>query len=223
METKQYAVFGLGIFGSTVAKTLSKYGCEVLAVDRNMTCVERIAEHVTKAVVANVTDKDELLRLGIREFDVVIIAIGSHLEESILATMLVKELGVPFVIAKAKNRQFKQILEKIGADLVVRPEKEMGIRIAKRLLRKSIVDLVEIDEDYSIVEIRVPDAWVGKSLELLNLRKTYSINVLGYKTRTNKHLQMDIDPKYVVEKGTHFLVVAKTDEIERFDYMMKES
>ena len=217
MKKKQYAVFGLGIFGTTIARTLSKCGYEVLAVDQDMDLVEQVANDVTKAVVANVTDKEELQELGIDEFDVVVIAIGSHLEESILATMIVKELGVPFVVAKAKNRQAMKILEKIGVDQVVRPEKEMGERLAKHLIRNSIVELNELDEDYSIVEFKVLDRWIGKTLQSLNLRVKHSINVLGYKNGGQDKIQMDVDANYVIKSGDHFLMVVKTKEIEKLD------
>lgn len=217
MKKKQYAVFGLGIFGTTIARTLSKYGYEVLAVDQDMDLVEQVANDVTKAVVADVTDKEELQELGIDEFDVVVIAIGSHLEESILATMIVKELGVPFVVAKAKNRQAMKILEKIGVDQVVRPEKEMGERLAKHLIRNSIVELNELDEDYSIVEFKVLDRWIGKTLQSLNLRAKHSINVLGYKNEGQDKIQMDVDANYVIKSGDHFLMVVKTKEIEKLD------
>ena len=217
MKKKQYAVFGLGIFGTSVARTLSKAGYEVLAVDQDMDCVERIADDVTKAVVADVTDRAELLQLGIDDFDVVIIAIGTHLEESILATMLVKELGVPFVVAKAKNHQAMQILQKIGADQIVRPEKQMGERLAKQLFRNSIVELNELDEDYSIVEFKVLDEWIGKSLQSLDLRAKHSINVLGYKNENSEKFMMDVDANYVIKHGDRFLMVARTKEVEKLD------
>ena len=156
MKDKQYAVLGLGVFGSTIATTLSQYDCEVIAIDKDIACVERIADEVTKAAVANTTDLEQLRALGIGDIDVAIIAIGTHLEEAVLTTMNVKELGVPYIIAKAKNRQFSTILEKVGANRVIRAEKDMGVRVAKSLLRKSIVDLVELDEDYSLVEINAP-------------------------------------------------------------------
>lgn len=133
MNSKQYAVLGLGIFGSTVATTLAEYGCEVIAVDQDESCVERVADEVTKAVVANVTDQEELRAIGIEDIDVAIVAIGTHLEEAVLATMNLKELGVPYVIAKAKNKQFMKILEKVGANKVIRAEKDMGLKVAKSL------------------------------------------------------------------------------------------
>ena len=208
MNSKQYAVLGLGIFGSTVATTLAEYGCEVIAVDQDESCVERVADEVTKAVVAN-------------DIDVAIVAIGTHLEEAVLATMNLKELGVPYVIAKAKNKQFMKILEKVGANKVIRAEKDMGLKVAKSLLRKSIVDLVELDEDYSVVEIKAPLDWVGKNFIDLNIRRVYNMNIIGIKHGDEDHLSLDVAPEYVIQNGDHFLVIGKTKELERFDYMTK--
>lgn len=221
MNSKQYAVLGLGIFGSTVATTLAEYGCEVIAVDQDESCVERVADEVTKAVVANVTDQEELRAIGIEDIDVAIVAIGTHLEEAVLATMNLKELGVPYVIAKAKNKQFMKILEKVGANKVIRAEKDMGLKVAKRLLRKSIVDLVELDEDYSVVEIKAPLDWVGKNFIDLNIRRVYNMNIIGIKHGDEDHLSLDVAPEYVIQNGDHFLVIGKTKELERFDYMTK--
>lgn len=220
MKNKQYAVLGLGVFGSTVATTLSQYDCEVIAIDIDETCVERIANEVTKAVVADTTDIEQLRVLGLEDIDVAIIAIGTHLEEAVLTTMNVKDLGVPYVIAKAKNKQFSKILEKVGANRVIRAEKDMGIRVAKSLLRKNIVDLVELDEDYSLVEINAPFDWIGKSFQILNLRRTFHINVIGVKN-SDDNMLLNIGADYIVKKGDRFLVIGKTAELERFDYLTK--
>ena len=142
---KQFVVLGLGIFGSTLVKTLSQYGREVIAIDKNPENVQRVADFATKAVIGDVTDFQFLSDLGLDDMDVGIVAIGDRLEDSILATMNLKELGVPYVIVKAKNKRFKVVLEKIGADYVVRPEKEMGEKVARTLLRKNIKDLIELD------------------------------------------------------------------------------
>lgn len=215
---KQYAVIGLGVFGSTIAKTLAYLGCEVLAIDKNLDCVERIANDVTKAAQADATDKDELISLGIQDFDVVVVAIGNHLEDSILSVMNVKELGVKLVIAKAKNKTFMQILKKVGADRVIRPEKEMGMKVAKSLVRRHIVDLIELDPEYCVVEMIAPSQWVGKSLKILNVRAIYGFNILGVKYAGEEKLHLSVDPDYQIQEGDHFLVVAETKKAERFDH-----
>ncbi len=221
MENKQYVVLGLGVFGSTVTKTLSQYGCEVLAIDKNPECVQRISEFATRAVIGDFTDKQFLIDLGIEGFDVGIVATGTHLEESLLGVLNLKELGVNMIIAKAKNKRFKEILEKIGADRVVRPEKEMGSRVARSILRKNIIDLIEIDENYSVVEMKVPQAWVGNTLLNLNLRKNYGINILGKRNMDTMKLDVSIDPDYEIHMNDHFLMIAETVKIEKLDYLIE--
>ena len=221
MENKQYVVLGLGVFGSTVTKTLSQYGCEVLAIDKNPECVQRISEFATRAVIGDFTDKQFLIDLGIEGFDVGIVATGTHLEESLLGVLNLKELGVNMIIAKAKNKRFKDILEKIGADRVVRPEKEMGSRVARSILRKNIIDLIEIDENYSVVEMKVPQAWVGNTLLNLNLRKNYGINILGKRNMDTMKLDVSIDPDYEIHMNDHFLMIAETVKIEKLDYLIE--
>lgn len=222
MQSKQYVVLGLGVFGSTITKTLSQFGCEVLAIDKDPECVQRVSEFATKAVIGDITDRQFLIDLGVEEFDVGVVAIGNHLEESLLGVLNLKEIGVPHIISKAKNKQFKVVLEKIGADRVVRPEKEMGERVARSMLRKNITDLVEIDESYSIVEMKVPLAWVGHSLNGLDLRKNYGINILGLRDMKTHKLLLSIDPSYLIQNEDHFLMIAETDKIEKFDYLVEK-
>lgn len=220
MVNKQFVILGLGVFGSTIAKTLASFDQEVLAIDKDPECVDRVADFVTKAVIGDITDKDFLSELGVNEFDVGIVAIGDHLEESILGVMNLKELGVNYIVAKAKNKRFMQVLEKVGADRVVRPEKEMGLKIARNLLRTNITDLIQLDDTYSVVEMKPAKEWVGKSIMELDLRKKYNINILGKRNRETQKLEFFIDPKYVLQADDHFLLVADTEKIERLDYTM---
>lgn len=220
MKSKQVVVLGLGVFGSTITKTLSQYGCEVVAVDKNDECVQRVSECATKAVIGDITDQQFLIDLGIEGFDVGIVAIGNHLEESLLGVLNLKEIGIPYIIAKAKNKRFKAVLEKIGADRIIRPEKEMGERLARGLLRKNITDLVELDENYSLVEMKVPQAWVGHTLSSLDLRRKYGINILGQRDMETQKLELSVDPDYVLKMNDHFLMVAETEKIEKFDYLI---
>lgn len=215
---KQFVVLGLGVFGATVARTLSSYDCEVLAIDNDHEHVEQLAEDVTRAVIGDITDMEFLKELGVGEFDVGIVAIGNHLEDSILAVMNLKELGVKHIIAKAQNKRFEDVLLKVGADRVVRPEKEMGEKVARSLLRNNITDLIPLDEDYSVVEMKVPFSWVGKSLSHLNLRKKYNINIIAKRDQFSHKLEFFVDPNERVKQGDVFLVVADTEKIEEFDY-----
>ena len=169
-KDRQYAVLGLGIFGSTVAKTLSKFNCEVIAVDTDIKCVDRMADIVTQAIQCDITDINQLRAAGIQDCDIAIVSMGSHFEESVMAIINLKELGVPYIVAKAKNKRYMQIFKELGANKVVRPEKEMGEMVAKSVLGKNIVDIVDLDHEYSVVEIPTPGAWVGKTLIELDLR-----------------------------------------------------
>jgi len=222
MENKQFVVLGLGVFGSTVTKTLSQFGYEVLAIDKDPDCVQRVSDYATKAVIGDITDLQFLIDLGIEEFDVGIVAIGDHLEESLLGVLNLKEMGVPHIIAKAKNKRFKVVLEKIGADRVVRPEKEMGERIARSLIRKNIADLIEIDENYSVVEMKAPREWVGHTLISLDLRKNYNVNILGMRDESTHKLNLAVDPRYVIQPRDHLLMIAETEKIEKFDYLNED-
>lgn len=220
-EDKQYAVLGLGIFGSTVAKTLSAYNYEVVAVDADIKCVERMADIVTQAVQCDITDKEELRAAGVGDCDIAIVGTGSHLEATVMAIINLKELGVPYIIAKAKNKRYMQIFSKVGADRVVRPEKEMGVVVAKSLLSNSIIDMIDIDGDYSLVELKVPPKWVDHSLRELDVRNRYGINVIGVRKHNSQKLSVSLDADYVIEEDDQMIVIADTKTIEKFDYMNK--
>lgn len=223
MNNKEYVILGLGVFGSTIAKTLSQFGCEILAIDKDPECVARISPFVTKAIIGDVTNQQLLIDLGVKSFDVGIVAIGSHLEESLLAIMNLKEAGVPYIIAKAKNKRYKMVLEQLGIRQIVQPEKQMGEKIARMLMRKNIIDLVELDNDYSIVEMKAPFSWVGYTLASLDLRRCYGINVLGKRDMETMRLTLTVDPNYRIQKDDYFLMLAKTDIIEKYDYYIQNN
>ena len=159
ISNRQYVVLGLGIFGSTVAKTLSSYNCEVIALDNDEKCVDRMADIVTQSMMCDITDINQLREAGVQDCDIAIVSMGSHLEESVMGIINLKELGVPYIVAKAKNKRYMQIFTELGANKVVRPEKEMGEQVAKGVLGKNIIDVVDLDKEYSIVEIPTPPQW----------------------------------------------------------------
>ena len=193
-QNRQYAVLGLGIFGSTVAKTLSKYNAEVIAVDIDQKCVNRMADVVTQAMQCDITDIDQLRAAGIQDCDVAVVSMGNHLEQSVMAIINLKELGIPYIVAKAKNKRYMQIFSKIGANKVVRPEKEMGEQVAKGILGKNIIDIIDLDSEYSVVEIPAPKEWTGKTLIDLNLRRKYGINVIGIRNHVTGDLNVCPEP-----------------------------
>ena len=180
MNKKQtYAVFGLGRYGKSVAQELVDNGAEVLAVDFDEAVVTAVSSELPYCRCADVTDAEVIKQLGISNVDVVVIAMANNLEASVMSTMLCKEIGVKTVIAKCASEMNCKILSKVGADRVVFPENESGIRLAKNLLSSGFVDLLEISKDVSMVQMAVKPAWVGKNLLQLNLRKKYSINVVA--------------------------------------------
>lgn len=208
---KQYAVLGLGRFGESIAIELSNNGYDVLAIDKSETIVQNISEHVRFAVRADVTDIDALKSLGLGNFDVAVIAIGTNIDSSIMATLLAKELGVKTVIAKAQNDMHKKILKKIGADKVIFPEREMGQRIANNLMSGNIIDYLELSQDYSIVEIEILPEWVGKNLIDLNFRNIYGVNIVALKR--NNIINVTLNPSDEFIENDIVIVIGSNDDI----------
>lgn len=214
MKQKQFVILGLGIFGSSLARQLSKYNCEVIAVDKEMVNVEQVSEFVTQAIQADFTDIEQLKTIDISDCDAAVVATGSSLETSIFAVMNLKELGIPYVIAKAKNRTNMNILLRIGADKIVRPEKEMGENLAKTLLSSNIIESLDIDEDYSLFEVIVKPEWVGKSLRELGLRKNFQMNVIAVRRYAQKKLLVSPDADYVIAQKDQLLAIMNVKSVE---------
>ncbi len=212
MTSKQYVIIGLGRFGTSIAKTLYSLGNEVLAIDVDEEVVQEISQDVTHAVQADSTDEGVLRSLGLRNFDVAVITIGSDVQASIMATLLVKELGVKYVIAKAHNEIHAKVLYKIGADRVVFPERDMGIRVAHNLCSSNILDYIELSPDYSIMEVTALNKWVGKSLKDLNLRSRFGINVMAIKRGNDINISPEADE--YIRKGDILVVIGGTEELK---------
>lgn len=209
MSLKQsYAVFGLGRYGLAVARELVAGGAEVLAIDQSESIVNSLTAEIPLCKCADVTDGDVLRQLDIGSFDTVVIAMAGSLEATVMATMLCKELGVKTVIVKCANEMHQKILSRVGADQVVFPETESGVRMAKNLLSAGFVDLLEISRDVSMVEVSVQPEWVGKSLLELNLRRKYGINIVAI--REGGHVSVTIDPEKPLSKEARLLVIGNT-------------
>jgi trk system potassium uptake protein TrkA len=181
MNMKSFVIVGLGRFGSEAAKRLCQQGCEVLVIDTSSELVQDISNEVTQAVVGDARDKEVLRRLGVKDFDCAIVAIGDSLADSVLATMNLKELGVPYIVSKAYDDTHREILIKLGADRVVIPEKENAVRLAKSLASHNVLDYIELSEDYGIIDIPAPAPWHAKSLIELNVRAKLGVNILAVK------------------------------------------
>ncbi len=210
---KSYAVFGLGRYGMAVAKKLVADGADVLAVDRNETVVNSAALDIPLCKCADITDPEVIRQLGVSNIDVVIVAMASNLEASVLTVMLCKEAGVPTIIAKCSNETHGKILSKVGADKVIIPEFESGVRLAKNLLSSGFVDMIELSSKVSLIEIGVRPEWVGNNLIDLNLRRKYGINVVAMQQGENIHVS--IDPNTPLEEGQKLVVLAETAKLHK--------
>ena len=209
---KSYIVVGLGRFGIEVAQQLSKLGCEVLAMDVKNELVQQVANEVTHAVVADSQDKEVLRTLGVGEFDCAIIAIGDNLAASVLTTMNMKELGVPYLVCKAHDETHRKVLEKLGADRVVIPEKENAGRLAKSLSSPNLLDYIELSENYGIVEVPAPKSWRGKNFRELNVRAKLGLNILA--VRRNGEMNVSPSADFQIEEGDILVMLGDARALE---------
>lgn len=215
MKAKQFVVFGLGRFGKSLAVTLAEAGYEVMAVDMNEEKVQEISTIVTQAVQADVTDADTLKELGIRNFDVAVVAIGKDMQSSIMATLLLKEMGIPYVVAKASTEVHQKLLEKLGADRIILPENDMGKRIATSLITGNIIDYIQLSEDYSIMEIESLEEWAGHSIKDLNIRAKYGINIIAIEV--GGKINVSPGPDYVIKKEDLLVVVGQNKALRELE------
>ena len=210
---KSYAVFGLGRYGLAVAKELVNNGAEVLAVDADESIVNSAIADIPFCKCADVTDVEVMKQLGVANIDVVIISMANNLEASVMAVMLCKQIGVKTVIAKCANEMHREILSKVGADKVVFPENESGVRLAKNLVSSGFVDVIELSNDISLIELDVKNEWVGKTLIELNLRKKYALNVIAI--RQGDGLEINIDPSTTLQKDMQLVVIINTSKLSK--------
>ena len=208
---KSYIVIGLGRFGSEVARKLYELGCEVLAIDSKSELVQQVSNEVTHAVVADAQDKEVLRAVGARNFDCAIVAIGDSLADSVLATMNLKELGVPYIVCKAHDETHRQVLTKLGADQVVIPERENAARLARSLSSTNVLDYIELSDEYGIIEVPAPKRWLDKSLKELNVRAKLGVNIIAVK----REGQINVSPAadYVIMAGDIVVVLGDTDAL----------
>ena len=203
---KTYAVLGLGRYGSAVARELIENGMEVIAVDAEQKIVNDAAAYLPVCKCADVSDPEVISRLGISNIDTVVVCMASNLEASVMAVTLCKEAGVKNIIAKCANEMQQKILLRVGADKVVFPENESGIRLAKNLLSSDFIDMISLSKDVSMVEIDVKDEWCGKNLIELNLRKKYGFNIVAIKK--GEKVNVNINPEQPLEEETTLIVIA---------------
>ena len=203
----------MGSFGESVAVELQNLGCEVIVVDNDMERIEEIADSVSYAMRADFGEPEVIRSLGARNLDGVVVAVAENMESSIMATLVSKEIGVPYVMAKAKTDLHATVLRKIGADAVIFPEVDMGKRIAKTLASANFADWLSLSPDYSIVEIKIPEKWVGKSLIELDVRRVHAVNVVAIKTGDD--VEVNPDPARKLEEGLIMVLVGANEALEK--------
>lgn len=221
MANKQFVVIGLGRFGSSIAKTLYSLGSDVLAIDKDEDIVQEIADSVTHAVQLDATDENALKSLGISNFDVAVVTIGDDIQSSIMVTLLVKELGVKYIVSKGNNDLHAKVLYKIGADRVILPEKDMGVRVAHNLVSTNILDYIELSEDYSVMEIQVLEEWSGKTLNELKLRSKYGINVIAIKR--GQEINLSPSAGDIIKNTDTIVAIGVAEDLNRLEDMIAKS
>lgn len=213
MKDKNVLVLGLGRFGSALARKLFEKGVEVMAVDRDYTKVQKLADQVTYAAQADMTDEEAMRELGINNFDIAVIATGSNIEASIEVTLLCKDAGITTVIAKATNITHERILQKIGADKIIFPELESGERLARVISGSNLLEFIEFSSEFSLAEIRVHEAWIGKNLMELDFRNEYNLNVVAFE-RDGKTL-INPNPTTLIEKNDLIVLIGKSEDVDK--------
>lgn len=213
MKKKSFAVLGLGKFGAGVAREMARIGADVLAVDLDEENVHMIADEVTCAMKADVCDNETLQTLGLSNMDAVVVAITESLDASIMATIFAKEAGVPIVVAKARDAVHAKILEKVGADRTIIPEKESGIRMARCLISGNFIDVIELSDHISIVAIQVKPEWAGKSLSELRLREKAGMNIIAL--RAEGELTAAVDPNMPLKPEYTMWVMVDKKNLEK--------
>ena len=210
---KSYVVIGLGRFGTELAMKLCELGEEVMVIDRSETLIDKMADRVTRAVAADATDLDVLQKLGVENFDRAVVSVGSDLAASVLITMNLKSLRVPFIMCKAHDDLHREILERLGADRVIIPERNVADKLAMGMTHAGVMEYIELSNEYGIVEIPPLKEWIGSTIRDLNLRSRYGINVIATRDRGEITIPPDIDSP--VREDLAFVVLGRYETLDR--------
>ena len=219
MSDRTIGILGLGIFGSSVLTALAQHDINIIAIDDHEERINQFEPVLVRGVVGDITDEELLLSAGIDTCDTVVVATGENLESSVLAVMHCKGLGVPTVIAKVKSYTAKKVLEKIGADSVISPEYEMGRSLAQTILFNNSVDVFQLDKNVSIVEMKIPQSWSGKSLSELDLRGQYNLNILGFRDYENAPLDVQFGPDDQLKADGYMMAVINNQYLDNLAHL----
>ncbi|MBS7070407.1 MAG: TrkA family potassium uptake protein [Streptococcus parasanguinis] len=220
MANRTIGILGLGIFGQSVLKTLQDQDVDIVAIDDHEDVINQYESMITTGIVGDITELDLLDAADIGNCDTVVIATGENLESSVLAVMHCKALGVEHVIAKVKNEVTKEVLEKIGADLVILPEVEAGMSLAKMILFQHRIEVFQLDEEVVVVEFTVPASWVGKSIRDLEIRDQYQLNIIGYRDGEDQPLRSQLGPDFVWPAEVHVMAVTDNQYLDRIQDLL---
>lgn len=223
MENRTIGILGLGIFGQSVLKTLQDQDVDIIAIDDHADVINQYESMITTGIVGDITEMDLLDAADIGTCDTVVIATGENLESSVLAVMHCKALGVERVIVKVKNEVTKEVLEKIGADLVILPEVEAGMSLAKMILFQHGIEVFQLDEAVVVVEFTVPASWVGKSIRDLEIRDQYQLNIIGYRDAEDQPLRSKIGPDFIWPEGVRVMAVTDNQYLDRIQDLLEET
>ena len=219
MKKKLVGVLGLGIFGRAVARQLSQFDQDVIAVDMKENIVNEFGNIVTKAVLGDITDKNFLLAVGLDHCETVVVATGNNLESSVLAILNCKKIGIPIIIAKAKNKIYEEVLYGIGATAVISAERDSGKQVASNILKHHIENIIYLENHVSIINFKIPESWVGKKLEELSIRQKYELNIIGTRLHKGGHLKLNVDPNTPLPPNIILVGIANDHTFEKFDYL----
>lgn len=212
---KSFVIIGCGRFGSSVAHELTQAGFEVMVIDMNESIVQDLSEVVTYAVQADATDENTLKSLGVRNFDHAIVSIGEDIQSSILVTILLKEFGMNNIIAKAINDLHAKVLKRVGADEVIFPERDMGVKIAKKLISPNIFDYIEVSKDFSIAEIPAPKSWLNRTLIEINPRNNHGVNIIALRKVDTDKIELKFTADTMVTENDIFYVVGLDTDLKK--------
>ena len=220
MANRTIGILGLGIFGQSVLKTLQDQDVDIIAIDDHEDVINQYESMITTGIVGDITEMDLLDVADIGNCDTVVIATGENLESSVLAVMHCKALGVEHVIAKVKNEVTKEVLEKIGADLVILPEVEAGMSLAKMILFQDRIEVFQLDDEVVVVEFTVPSAWIGKSIRELAVRDQYQLNIIGYRGAEEQPLRSQLGPDFVWPAEVRVMAVTDNQYLDRIQDLL---
>ena len=223
MANRTIGILGLGIFGQSVLKTLQDQDVDIIAIDDHADVINQYESMITTGIVGDITEMDLLDAADIGTCDTVVIATGENLESSVLAVMHCKALGVEHVIAKVKNEVTKEVLERIGADLVILPEVEAGMSLAKMILFQHGIEVFQLDEAVVVVEFTVPASWVGKSIRDLEIRDQFQLNIIGYRDAEDQPLRSQICPDFIWPEGVRVMAVTDNQYLDRIQDLLEET